>query len=135
VAPLRPDRTPESRFFYSLNRNKRSVAVDLKTQAGQTASARLIRGANAVVHNARPNAPGTSDSIARASVSSTRAACGSMSPRLRSAGPDAERPAYDLISQALSGLLAARPRVGDDVPRRMGGLAVADFMACRPSAS
>jgi crotonobetainyl-CoA:carnitine CoA-transferase CaiB-like acyl-CoA transferase len=46
-----------------------------------------------------------------------------------SAGPEAERPAYDLVSQALSGLLAAQPRVGDEVPRRIGGLALADFMA------
>ena len=46
-----------------------------------------------------------------------------------SAGPDAERPAYDLIAQALSGLLLAQPRPGDAVPRRLGGLALADFTA------
>ena len=44
-------------------------------------------------------------------------------------GPDADRPAYDLIGQALSGLLLADPRAGDPVPRRTGGLALADFTA------
>ena len=46
-----------------------------------------------------------------------------------SSGPDADRPAYDLIGQALSGLLLADPRAGDTVPRRTGGLALADFTA------
>ena len=44
-------------------------------------------------------------------------------------GPDSSRPAYDLIGQALSGLLLADPRPGDTVPRRTGGLALADFTA------
>jgi crotonobetainyl-CoA:carnitine CoA-transferase CaiB-like acyl-CoA transferase len=44
-------------------------------------------------------------------------------------GPDSNRPAYDLIGQALSGLLLADPRPGDTVPRRTGGLALADFTA------
>jgi crotonobetainyl-CoA:carnitine CoA-transferase CaiB-like acyl-CoA transferase len=44
-------------------------------------------------------------------------------------GPDSARPAYDLIGQALSGLLLADPRPGDSVPRRTGGLALADFTA------
>ena len=44
-------------------------------------------------------------------------------------GPDSARPAYDLIGQALSGLLLADPRPGDTVPRRTGGLALADFTA------
>jgi crotonobetainyl-CoA:carnitine CoA-transferase CaiB-like acyl-CoA transferase len=44
-------------------------------------------------------------------------------------GPDSGRPAYDLIGQALSGLLLADPRPGDVVPRRTGGLALADFTA------
>ena len=43
--------------------------------------------------------------------------------------PDSSRPAYDLIGQALSGLLLADPRPGDTVPRRTGGLALADFTA------
>jgi crotonobetainyl-CoA:carnitine CoA-transferase CaiB-like acyl-CoA transferase len=46
-----------------------------------------------------------------------------------SSGPDAERPAYDLIGQALSGLLMADPPPAGEVPRRPGGLALADYTA------
>ena len=43
----------ESRYFYGLNRNKRSVVIDLKTEDGVRASASLIRSADAVLHNFR----------------------------------------------------------------------------------
>ncbi len=119
----------ESRHFYALNRNKRSVALDLKTAAGRRASAELISGADAVVHNclaARARRFG----LDREAVLAINPRCVWVNvSSFGSEGPDAERPAYDLISQALSGLLAAQPRLGDDVPRRMGGLAVTDFMA------
>jgi crotonobetainyl-CoA:carnitine CoA-transferase CaiB-like acyl-CoA transferase len=124
--PLAPG---ESRHFYALNRNKRSVALDLKTAAGRRASAQLIRGADALVHNCLPERA-RRFALDRDSVRAVnpRCVCVNVSA-FGSTGPDSRRPAYDLISQALSGLLAAQPRSGDAVPRRMGGLAVADFMA------
>ncbi len=124
--PLGPG---ESRHFYALNRNKRSVALDLKTEAGRSAAAVLIGGADALVHNCLP-ARAREFGLDRDSVMAVNPGCVWVNvSAFGSAGPDAERPAYDLISQALSGLLAAQPRVGDEVPRRMGGLALADFMA------
>ncbi len=124
--PLGPG---ESRHFYALNRNKRSVALDLKTPAGRSAAAALIGGADALVHNCLP-ARAREFGLDRDSVLAVNPSCVWVNvSAFGSAGPDAERPAYDLISQALSGLLAAQPRVGDEVPRRMGGLALADFMA------
>jgi crotonobetainyl-CoA:carnitine CoA-transferase CaiB-like acyl-CoA transferase len=124
--PLAPG---ESRHFYALNRNKRSVALDLKTEAGRAGAAKLIRGADAVVHNCLPPRA-RRFRLDRDSMRAInpRCVCVNVSA-FGSAGPDSERPAYDLISQALSGLLAAQPRIGDEVPRRMGGLALADFMA------
>ena len=44
----------ESRYFYALNRNKRSVVLDLKGEEGLLASRALIRTADAVVHNIPP---------------------------------------------------------------------------------
>ena len=124
--PIEPG---ESRYFYALNRNKRSVALDLKTAAGRRTSAELISRADAVVHNCLP-ARARLFGLDRKGVLAVnpRCVCVNVSA-FGSEGPDSERPAYDLISQALSGLLAAQPRPGDTVPRRMGGLAVADFMA------
>lgn len=42
--------------FISLNRNKRSLALDLKNEPGRRALARLIKGADIFVHNMRPEA-------------------------------------------------------------------------------
>ena len=44
----------ESRYFYALNRGKRSVALDLKTEDGRARSRELIAGADALVHNCLP---------------------------------------------------------------------------------
>ena len=124
--PIEPG---ESRYFYALNRNKRSVALDLKTVAGRRTSAELISRADAVVHNCLP-ARARRFGLDREAVLAVNPRCVWVNvSAFGSEGPDSERPAYDLISQALSGLLAAQPRLGDTVPRRMGGLAVADFMA------
>src|SRR5512136_723946 len=42
-----------SSIFLSINRNKRSVALDLKSPAGVEAAMRLIAGADVLVHNMR----------------------------------------------------------------------------------
>ena len=44
----------ESRYFYSLNRNKRSVVLDLKDPDGRHGSRALIRTADVVLHNLTP---------------------------------------------------------------------------------
>ena len=44
----------ESRYFYALNRGKRSVALDLKSEDGRARSRELIAGADALVHNCLP---------------------------------------------------------------------------------
>jgi crotonobetainyl-CoA:carnitine CoA-transferase CaiB-like acyl-CoA transferase len=119
----------ESRYFYALNRGKRSVVLDLKTPEGRERSRELIASADALVHNCLPERAARfgldADSVREANprcVSVCVSAFGTD-------GPDSGRPAYDLIGQALSGLLLADPRPGDQVPRRTGGLALADFTA------
>jgi len=42
--------------FLALNRNKRSIAIDLATQAGRRAVLRMAKGCDVVVHNFRPGA-------------------------------------------------------------------------------
>ena len=119
----------ESRYFYALNRGKRSVALDLKTDGGRARSRELIAGADALVHNCLPERA-RRFGLDRDSVHAVNPRCVTVCvSAFGSGGPDAERPAYDLIGQALSGLLLADPRSGDPVPRRTGGLALADFTA------
>jgi crotonobetainyl-CoA:carnitine CoA-transferase CaiB-like acyl-CoA transferase len=124
-----PFQDGESRYFYALNRGKRSVALDLKTDEGRARSRALIAGADALVHNCLPERA-RRFGLDRDSVAEVNPRCVTVCvSAFGSTGPDADRPAYDLIGQALSGLLAANPSPGDAVPRRAAGLALADFTA------
>jgi crotonobetainyl-CoA:carnitine CoA-transferase CaiB-like acyl-CoA transferase len=124
-----PNEKGASRAFYARNRNKRSVVIDLQTEAGLRASRALLAEADAVLHNfppARAARYGLDRETVRA-VNPQAARC--MVSALGSDGPDAGLTAFDLVAQALSGLLLADARPGDEVPRRAGGIAIADFTA------
>jgi crotonobetainyl-CoA:carnitine CoA-transferase CaiB-like acyl-CoA transferase len=119
----------ESRYFYALNRNKRSVVLDLKTAEGRRASRALLATADAVVHNF-PRDRALRYGLDRESVRAVApCAVWCAVSALGSDGPDADATAFDLVAQALSGLLLADPRPGDELPRRPGGIALADFTA------
>ena len=125
-APIVPG---ESLAFYGLNRNKRSVVLDLKAPEGRNLSRRLIATADAVVHNMPPDRA-TRFGLDRESVRRTNArAVWSYVSAFGSDGPDASGLGYDLIAQAVSGLLTADVREGDAVPRRSGGIPMADVTA------
>jgi crotonobetainyl-CoA:carnitine CoA-transferase CaiB-like acyl-CoA transferase len=103
--------------------------LDLKTERGRRDSERLIATADAIVQNfssARASAYG----LDREQVAeiNPRAVWCSLSA-FGSDGPNAELKAFDLVAQALSGLLLADVRVGDRLPHRAGGIAMADFTA------
>jgi crotonobetainyl-CoA:carnitine CoA-transferase CaiB-like acyl-CoA transferase len=119
----------ESRRFYALNRNKRSVVCDLKTPGGREFSRDLIASADAVVHNTPPRRA-TQFGLDAASVRAVnpRAVVAVVSA-FGSEGPHAGRVGYDLIAQAYSGLLTADARVEDAVPRRSGGIPYSDITA------
>lgn len=119
----------ESRYFYSLNRNKRSVVLDLKDDAGRRVNRELIRTADAVLHNF-PAARARRFGLERERVSHINpAAVWCCVSALGSDGPEAELTAFDLIAQALSGLLMGNARGSGAVPERAGGIAMADFTA------
>ena len=109
----------ESRYFYALNRNKRSVVIDLKDEAGREASRALIRTADAVLHNLPPDRARRFE-LDRDSVRALNpAAVWCCVSALGSDGPEASLTAFDLVAQALSGLLMAGARDSDrDSPAR-----------------
>ena len=119
----------ESRYFYALNRNKRSVVIDLKDEKGREASRALLRTADAVLHNFPPDRA-RRFKLDRESVHQLNpAAIWCCVSALGSDGPEASLTAFDLVAQALSGLLMAGARDSDRVPQRAGGIAMADFTA------
>ena len=97
----------DAAYFLSLNRNKRSLAIDLKTPAGVETVRRLAAGSDVLIENFRP---GLMRDLGL-SLEDLRA----LNPRLVTCsltafGDDApeaaSRPGYDIIMQALSGLMS-----------------------------
>jgi crotonobetainyl-CoA:carnitine CoA-transferase CaiB-like acyl-CoA transferase len=117
------------KWFLSLNRNKKSVVADLKTEGGQQLSDALIRTADVVIHN-MPAGRARSFGLDRETVRSVNPqAVWCCVSAFGTDGPDSATLGYDLIAQAASGLLLADARPDDDVPRRSGGIAMADLTA------
>jgi formyl-CoA transferase len=96
----------ESSNFVRLNRNKRSLALDLKAPAGKAVFRRLAASADVLIENLRP---GTMDGLGLG-----YAALSQGSPRLiylaatgfGNDGPYAQLAGLDIIAQAMSGLMS-----------------------------
>ena len=102
--------------FLNLNRNKRSVCLDLKAAAGRAALDRLVKRADVLVHNLRPGPIGRLgyDYERVRELNADIIYCGAYG--FGSAGPYSEKPAYDDIIQAGSGV-AALSAVAQGEPR------------------
>ena len=126
VMPVAPG---VGRFFIPLNRGKRSVVLDLKTEDGRRSSERLLRSADVVLHNFLPERAGRFgldwDAVHAAHPAVVVGLVSSYGP----VGPLAGAPAYDLVAQARAGLLTAHAAPGDRVPVRAGGIPMADLTA------
>jgi formyl-CoA transferase len=95
----------ESAYFLSVNRNKRSCAIDLKSDAGRQILLQLIDTADVVVQNFRP---GTMERLGLDNNTlrkrNPKIICCAISG-FGTAGPDAQRPGYDLIVQGEAGVM------------------------------
>ena len=102
---LGPMRNPDMGAFYlAVNRNKRSIVLDLKQESARRVLLRLAEGADVLLHNYRPQAArrlGMSYETFRA-VNPGIVYVGTYG--FRAAGPYGDKPAYDDIIQAASGL-------------------------------
>ncbi|WP_425046385.1 CaiB/BaiF CoA transferase family protein [Primorskyibacter sp. S87] len=122
-----PFRDGESALFTLTNRGKRSIALNLKHPGGLGAAQKLADGCDVVVENFRP---GVADKIGLGA-----AALRTRNPSLiycsisgfGQQGPFRDMPAYDLVVQAMSGLMAATGEEGGD-PLKTGE-SVADLNA------
>jgi crotonobetainyl-CoA:carnitine CoA-transferase CaiB-like acyl-CoA transferase len=117
----------ESSAFLAVNRNKRSIAIDLKSPAGREVFYRLARTADVLVENFRPGV------TSRLGID--YATIQEINPRIVYAsisgfgqtGPYASRPGYDLIAQAMSGVMSVNGEPGSD-PLKCG-IPIADLSA------
>ena len=110
-----PARSPGmAALFLGLNRNKRSLVLDLKHEAAKAALWRLIEGADVIVHSIRPQA------VARLGFSPD--AVRACNPRIvyvaltgyGTGGPYAGQPAYDDVIQGQSGIAALMSQIAGE---------------------
>jgi len=124
---LEPLASGESGNFARLNRDKRSLAIDLKRDEGREVFRRLAGRADVIVENLRP---GTMDDLGLSPASLLEA-----NPRLVYVavtgwgldGPYADRPALDIIVQGQSGLMSITGEEGG-APVKVG-VSIADLTA------
>lgn len=98
----------ETTYFFSVNRNKRSITVDLKTAGGAALVRQLATRCDVLVENFVPG------KLARMAPTLTYEALADLHPGLvwcsltgwGADGPDAHRTAYDVAIAAVGGLLS-----------------------------
>lgn len=117
--------TAASLFFQSINRNKKSVAIDLTDQAGQAVFHDLVRTADAVAGNLRGDVPAklglTFDAL---QAINPKIVCAHLSAYGR-AGSRAMWPGYDYLIQAEAGYFSLNGE--PDAPPSRFGLSIIDF--------
>ncbi|MFC6064036.1 CaiB/BaiF CoA transferase family protein [Streptomyces ochraceiscleroticus] len=110
-------------YFASINRNKRSISIDLTTSDGKELLRRLIRDADALIENFRP---GVMDQLGLAYETlregNPRLVYGAIrgfgDPRTGKS-PYVDRPAFDVVAQAMGGVMAITGRP-DGEPTKVG---------------
>jgi crotonobetainyl-CoA:carnitine CoA-transferase CaiB-like acyl-CoA transferase len=105
--------------FQNLHRNKRSLCLDLKSDAGRAVFHRLVKTADVVVENMRPPVKHRLGvDYETLSAINPRLVYGSISG-FGQDGPDAERGGVDQIAQGMGGLMSITGQPGDG-PLRVG---------------
>jgi crotonobetainyl-CoA:carnitine CoA-transferase CaiB-like acyl-CoA transferase len=114
-------------FFRNVNRGKKSVVIDLKTQADRDALLTLCETADVFVESFRPGV------AARLGIGYDTVQA--RNPRIvycsisafGQTGPYAQRPAHDLATEAMSGVLSVT--LGNDDAPAIPGIPVSDLLA------
>jgi crotonobetainyl-CoA:carnitine CoA-transferase CaiB-like acyl-CoA transferase len=131
MGPPPPDRKgcDYGGYFASINRNKRSVVLDLKTDAGREALFKLVKTADAVVENARTGVMdrmGVGYEVLRErNPRLVYAAVRGFGDPRTGRSPYAEWPAFDVVAQSMGGVVAVTGPVGSKGSKV--GVAVGDI--------
>ena len=124
-APVMP--SGDSGYFYSVNRGKRSITLDLRTEEGAKVFLELAAKSDVVVENF---SPGTMDRFktgyAQLKAANPKIILCSISG-FGQTGPKASAPAYDIVAQALGGTMSITGNPGGEPVRC--GVSVGDLSA------
>jgi len=119
-------KTGFSAYFLAINRGKKSLKLDLKSDKGREVALRLARDCDIVAHNFRP---GVMEKLGLGYE-----ACRAVNPRVIYAGASAfgtkgplgRKPGNDILAQAMSGLMSV---TGEGEAPLPAGCAIADHIA------
>ena len=117
----------ESMYYVNLNRGKKSITVNLKTDEGKNIFKELVKQSDVLLENFRP---GTMDKLGLGYEELKK-----INPQLVYAaisgfgqyGPYSSRPGYDIIGQAMGGLLSITG--WPDSPPTRSGTAIGDILS------
>lgn len=122
----------ESSFFLSVNRGKRSVAIDLKQPHGRAVFEDLVRRSDAVIHNFAPDVPKRLGVDLQTLMKINPRICVGQLIGFHDEGEYRNTPAFDLVIQAQAGFMSltgerdGKPvRAGYQVADLAGGLYLA----------
>ena len=109
IESLRGDGLRPQVSFQAWNRNKRAIAVNLRSEEGKEILHQLVKQADVLMQNLRPGVAERweADYATLSRLNPRLIYCAS--PPYGQSGPYAERPAFDPLLQAMSGALAAQP--------------------------
>lgn len=124
VPPVAPDGT--GTYFASVNRNKKSVVADLKTDEGLAYARALVAGCDVVVENYRPGVM-AKFGLDYPSLAQSRPELIYCSISGFGSGAGADLPGYDLLVQALGGLMSITG--SPETEPSKAGVALVDVLA------
>jgi len=119
ASPIQTEKGPLSRHFLPINRNKRGIAVDIRSDEGREVIYKLVESSDVFLHNYRPEACQR--------LGYDYETLHRINPRLiyldftpyGPKGPYITKPAYDRVVQAISGIHGRR-RLPDGTPLGAG---------------
>ncbi len=137
--PELPDRRPFGGYFQSVNRNKKSIVIDLKTEAGKRIVRALASDSDVLVENFRTGVMEGLDlsfeSLAKDNPRLVYAAIRGFGDPRTGESPYMNWPAYDVIAQAMGGMMSITgpyggeptkvgPGVGDLIPATLAAFGI-----------
>jgi crotonobetainyl-CoA:carnitine CoA-transferase CaiB-like acyl-CoA transferase len=124
------DGTRTAAYYLSVNRNKRSIRLDLRQEDGRRVLRRLIEGSDVLIENFRVGAFAAmgfdDEALGRLNDRLVHLAISGYGP----IGPDAAKPGYDFVAQAIGGLMSitGQPDAEGGRPVKVG-VAISDVVA------
>jgi crotonobetainyl-CoA:carnitine CoA-transferase CaiB-like acyl-CoA transferase len=133
------ERSPYGGYFQSINRGKRSIAIDLKTKSGKSVLRKLVEKSDVLIENYRVGVMDKLElgyeSLQAANPRLVYAAIRGFGDPRTGVSPYQDWPAYDVIAQAMGGMMAITgpkggqpmkvgPGVGDTLPAALAAFGI-----------